>query len=882
MPPDKKSSKDGSSSKDLIRVNGKRDLLAKSQPREKREERGPKPTTSKALILRNGKYGSQGTGELMLMSKMSGREKLDLLAENLVEESKKAFLKPFRLEQCLKIAESQSDAYVDDIAKLRDPDLFRYAIESELLARKEAKRSEPRKNPSSVAKVVATRVHNTYMLASSWKIASDILNGMAEDGLSDRNVKMMLESKPDMRDRYLALYNMVDELVTMSQERFAVLATTAPHYAKYFKLRPTETANPTESEYVFDWEDLRGAADSFLDSIIIELCFPRGAYPKAILYRILHDAIEESPRDAKRFPQELWDAVGDLSVSVELQELLSAPLFGPEGEAWLKEPHQMPEEYELWTDAQIYSGKATELYAAFKDTIFPLEKTRRKEVLDKMWNQIDQNYISISGQNIDELWQLKGVFDYAPQWSAHATLPDIGEDSDSDEFGSRGNKGRKKKTLAITAGNASSDGSMPGLQSVSNTSDDDDGDDDDSEYETEYESSDDGYNTEEEDEIREMYREAMDAAHEADWFDANVPAGVDPFLQEDRKGNPFLKILGSLRGRMFSSSPKLKTTTRTEPRTGPIRGAFRATASGAPKPVPKTMPPKSSPTPVTPTVPSTTSPATAPKIQKATVEEVDDEDDISMAAGAKKKKKKSKKKKKPATSEIPPTSPSPSVDSVSSPVIPSTTLSLKKSPSVSSKALTTKTATPSVASAFMSSTTTLPIGEATAQSAHSYLQSLNISSEKKLKKRPDHASLFSNASEPKKQSIFSRLSGGKNKEKDKEDEMASAKRSWFNKLSKKTTVLMHQILKTEEDKTGGRSPMKWEHFLKLMREMGFEYDPSTAGSSVRFDPPNKADRPITFHKPHPDPTLQPVMLKEFAKKLKRYYGWNEDDLLRQN
>ena len=26
-----------------------------------------------------------------------------------------------------------------------------------------------------------------------------------------------------------------------------------------------------------------------------------------------------------------------------------------------------------------------------------------------------------------------------------------------------------------------------------------------------------------------------------------------------------------------------------------------------------------------------------------------------------------------------------------------------------------------------------------------------------------------------------------------------------------------------------------------MREMGFEYDPSTAGSSVRFDPPDKRD-----------------------------------------
>ena len=33
-----------------------------------------------------------------------------------------------------------------------------------------------------------------------------------------------------------------------------------------------------------------------------------------------------------------------------------------------------------------------------------------------------------------------------------------------------------------------------------------------------------------------------------------------------------------------------------------------------------------------------------------------------------------------------------------------------------------------------------------------------------------------------------------------------------------------------------------------MREMGFEMDPSTAESSVRFDPPNPEDRSITFNK----------------------------------
>jgi hypothetical protein len=35
-----------------------------------------------------------------------------------------------------------------------------------------------------------------------------------------------------------------------------------------------------------------------------------------------------------------------------------------------------------------------------------------------------------------------------------------------------------------------------------------------------------------------------------------------------------------------------------------------------------------------------------------------------------------------------------------------------------------------------------------------------------------------------------------------------------------------------------------------MREMGFEYDPSTAGSSVRFDPPSKNDkvRMLSMHR----------------------------------
>lgn len=64
-------------SKDLVKL-GPRDVFVEADRARKLRE--VRPTTSRALVLRNGKYGIQGTGDLVLMSKISGREKLDLLA----------------------------------------------------------------------------------------------------------------------------------------------------------------------------------------------------------------------------------------------------------------------------------------------------------------------------------------------------------------------------------------------------------------------------------------------------------------------------------------------------------------------------------------------------------------------------------------------------------------------------------------------------------------------------------------------------------------------------------------------------------------------------------------------------------------------------------
>lgn len=63
--------------RDLVPVGSKHVQI---KYHRKRDENGLKPSTSRALVLRNGKYGARGTGEVILAGRISGREKLDLLA----------------------------------------------------------------------------------------------------------------------------------------------------------------------------------------------------------------------------------------------------------------------------------------------------------------------------------------------------------------------------------------------------------------------------------------------------------------------------------------------------------------------------------------------------------------------------------------------------------------------------------------------------------------------------------------------------------------------------------------------------------------------------------------------------------------------------------
>ncbi|KAM6502070.1 hypothetical protein JOM56_002047 [Amanita muscaria] len=833
MPP-----KRSQTSRDLVQTGPKH--VSGIGPSEGKKGSVMRPSSSRALVLRNGKYGAMGTGELVsLRKKLSGREKLDLLAEDLVQ---RAVMAPFRLEQCLNIASSQFDAYLDEIADLKDPALFCNIVRAELDARSLVDpqlKAKMLHNPSHIASTVATKIHNTYMLAAGWKVVLDTLVDLASNGLTDDNIKTKLKTNSHISLRYLILYDIVGTLVNLNQAQFAALAMTTPHYARYFKR--AEDAAPDEPDVRFDWTGLREACLSFIDSIIIELCFPRAPYPRHILFSILRDAVEEAPKDAKRFPQALWDAVGDFSASLNLYSLIEAPLLGSGSDNWKNTARAMPEKYEQWVDAQIYSAEASSKYANFTNLVNPLDKTKNPSVLKELWSKIELNYKSVAHKEIDILWGLAKSFNAVPQWHAFYTpFPRGGADSDNDV------PETKKKSLVVTRNRKvavesdsddSTPSSLPSLRTVSGSSEEsDDVSEDSSDENTDDES---GYDTDEEEELREFLRAAMDVAHEADFYDsANLNPDLDPLTSKDaRDENPFLKLLGSLRGRLFSSDPKLKVGGRSELRK-----------------------------------PKTTS---VNDLQKTPLEEIgEDEEEEKVSQASKKKKKKTKKKPAVGTStDQLPITPAPVPVAHEGPSKTQNKSSNEKQPSSAQIIGTPK---PSPAPISTTSLLTMPVEPTVAQSARSYIKTEHLDFQKsKTKTRSDQASIFSN--DTKDKSGFLAKFRRKSTKDTPEEEQKKAKRSWFTKLSKKASNGMHQLLRTSPDK--GLAPMKWDNFVSLMIEMGFAYHPETSGSSVRFDPPDGRDKPITIHKPHPDSTLQPVRLRDIASRLNKYYGWNKEEFL---
>ena len=65
------------------------------------------------------------------------------------------------------------------------------------------------------------------MLTSAWRLTGALLTEIVDAGFSHEQVKTALRTDTRFRAQYLILYDLVNIIVNMNQQRFSVFATTA-------------------------------------------------------------------------------------------------------------------------------------------------------------------------------------------------------------------------------------------------------------------------------------------------------------------------------------------------------------------------------------------------------------------------------------------------------------------------------------------------------------------------------------------------------------------------------------------------------------------------------------------------------------------------------
>lgn len=53
----------------------------------------------------------------------------------------------------------------------------------------------------------------------------------------------------------------------------------------------------------------------------------------------------------------------------------------------------------------------------------------------------------------------------------------------------------------------------------------------------------------------------------------------------------------------------------------------------------------------------------------------------------------------------------------------------------------------------------------------------------------------------------------------------------------------------------------------------------SGGSAVHFNPVDDEGGSIVFHKPHPDPNVEPIMLQTMGKRMRKWFGWDRDSFV---
>ncbi|KAK3716364.1 hypothetical protein LTR37_006514 [Vermiconidia calcicola] len=88
-------------------------------------------------------------------------------------------------------------------------------------------------------------------------------------------------------------------------------------------------------------------------------------------------------------------------------------------------------------------------------------------------------------------------------------------------------------------------------------------------------------------------------------------------------------------------------------------------------------------------------------------------------------------------------------------------------------------------------------------------------------------------------------------------------------VSPKSAQLFAQMFSPSEHRMGS---VKWEDLVAAMVDAGCSAT-HRGGSVVTFKDERNGMGLITVHKPHPDPSVPPIMLKRIGKRLNKWLGW---------
>jgi hypothetical protein len=69
--------------------------------------------------------------------------------------------------------------------------------------------------------------------------------------------------------------------------------------------------------------------------------------------------------------------------------------------------------------------------------------------------------------------------------------------------------------------------------------------------------------------------------------------------------------------------------------------------------------------------------------------------------------------------------------------------------------------------------------------------------------------------------------------------------------------------------------VEWDIFVASMADAGFVAK-NGGGSIVTFENERVGGGKIIFHRPHPDPTIDPIMLQSMGRRMNRWFGWTRE------